>query len=81
MLTAPQRHNLNYYTNRQNDKVIEKVQQKVREKIRNSALGVTRNVVPLMKVRVASVDKDLRVSKGMSLLPVSTVTGLFVMVP
>ncbi|XP_047513316.1 breast cancer type 2 susceptibility protein-like [Pieris napi] len=64
-LTESQLRNLQNHTNKQKDKQIELIQEKVREKIKNSSLNVTRNVVPLMKIRVASVGDDFKICKGM----------------
>ncbi|XP_022119997.2 breast cancer type 2 susceptibility protein homolog isoform X2 [Pieris rapae] len=64
-LTESQLRSLQNHTNKQKDKQIERIQKKVREKIKTSSLNVARNVVPLMKIRVASVGEDFKICKGM----------------
>ncbi|XP_045508574.1 breast cancer type 2 susceptibility protein homolog [Colias croceus] len=64
-LTESQLNLLQEYTVKRKDKQIEIMQEKVRERIKNSSLGVARSVVPLLKIRVASVENECRVCKGM----------------
>ncbi|XP_038219961.1 breast cancer type 2 susceptibility protein-like [Zerene cesonia] len=65
-LTNTQLHLLQEYTVKQKDKQIELMQEIVREKIKNSSLGVARSVVPLLKIRVASVEgRERKICKGM----------------
>ncbi|CAG4978394.1 unnamed protein product [Colias eurytheme] len=64
-LTESQLQLLQEYTVKRKDKQIDIMQEKVRERIKNSSLGVARSVVPLLKIRVASVENECRVCKGM----------------
>ncbi|VVC97448.1 unnamed protein product [Leptidea sinapis] len=64
-LTESQIRLLQDYTSKNRERQIDMIQEKVRERVRNSGLCAARNVVPLMKIRVACIENEKKVTKGM----------------
>ncbi|XP_050678222.1 uncharacterized protein LOC126974694 isoform X3 [Leptidea sinapis] len=64
-LTESQIRLLQDYTSKNRERQIDMIQEKVRERVRNSGLCAARNVVPLMKIRVAGIENEKKVTKGM----------------
>ncbi|CAK1546476.1 unnamed protein product [Leptosia nina] len=63
-LTESQLKMLQEYNIKHKEKQIERLQTRVREKIKNSSITAVRNIVPLQKIRVASVEKNCNITHG-----------------
>ncbi|CAK1592852.1 unnamed protein product [Parnassius mnemosyne] len=64
-LTSSQCALLQDYTNKRREKLIQSVQTRVEERLKGKGLHVGRNVVPVLKIRVADVGKNGEISKAM----------------
>ncbi|XP_013146630.1 PREDICTED: breast cancer type 2 susceptibility protein homolog isoform X2 [Papilio polytes] len=64
-LTNTQCTTLQKYTDRRREVVLQTLQARVSDRVREQGLQIGRNVVPVMKIRVADVNDDGEVSKAM----------------
>ncbi|CAB3257396.1 unnamed protein product [Arctia plantaginis] len=67
-LTGSQLHLLEAHTSKNRDRLLQDIQARVRDKIEKAGVCVNRNVVSLLKIRVAGViekEENVEVSKGM----------------
>ncbi|XP_045538534.1 breast cancer type 2 susceptibility protein-like [Papilio machaon] len=64
-LTSTQCSTLRRYTDRRRERVLQALQDRVNDRVKEQGLQVGRNVVPVMKIRVADVGDDGEVSKAM----------------
>ncbi|XP_022835415.1 uncharacterized protein LOC111362885 [Spodoptera litura] len=79
-LTSTQTNLLEGYTSKQRDRLLQNIQKRVRDKIEKAGVQVTRNVVMLLKIRVAGVVErsGVEISKGMMSIwkPTDAVTDM-----
>ncbi|CAG4948708.1 unnamed protein product [Parnassius apollo] len=64
-LTSSQCALLQDYTNKRREKLLQSVQTKVEERLKAKGLHVGRNVVPVLKIRIADVGRNGEISKAM----------------
>ncbi|KPI96292.1 Breast cancer type 2 susceptibility protein-like [Papilio xuthus] len=64
-LTSTQCTTLQKYTDRRRERILQALQDKVNDRVKEQGLQLARNVVPVMKIRVADIGDDGEVSKAM----------------
>ena len=63
-LTSSQNRLLECHTSKRREHLLQTIQEKIRQRVEKAGVGVTRNVVTLLKIRVAGVKSGGEVTKG-----------------